>query len=75
VLLLGEVLAPLAPSDEFLSIARAVGQLKARRKALLTNVREDTWLPQTPLWISSKMPLPSSRGTHFMSTLEDAPRL
>jgi hypothetical protein len=43
--------------------------------ALLTSVREDAWLAQTPLWISSKMPLPSSQGMHFMSTLEDAPHL
>jgi hypothetical protein len=54
---------------------KAVGQKKAHWKALLTSVREDAWLPQTPLWISTKMSLPSSRGTHFMSTLEVAPHL
>jgi hypothetical protein len=76
VLLLGEVLAPLAPLLTSSSASpRAVGQYKARRKALLTSVREDEWLLQTPLWIYFKMPLPSSWGTHFLSTPEDAPHL
>jgi hypothetical protein len=41
MLLLGEVLAPLAPSDEFLGIAQSCGPEKARQKALLTSVCED----------------------------------
>jgi hypothetical protein len=41
----------------------------------LTSIRDDAWLLQTPLWISSKMSLPSSQGMHFMSTPEVAPRL
>jgi hypothetical protein len=71
MLLLGEVLALLAPSDEFFGIAQSCGLVESSSESL----HEDAWLPQTPLWISSMMPLPSSRGTHFMSTPEDAPRL
>jgi hypothetical protein len=70
VLLLGEVLAPLAPFDEFLGIAQSCGLVESPSEGLADQVREDAWLPQTPFWISSKMSLPSSRGTQFMSTPE-----
>jgi hypothetical protein len=75
MLLLGEVLAPLAPSDEFLCIAQSCEPVQSSSERLLTSVREDAWLPQTPLCISSKMSLPFSQGMHFMSTPEVAPRL
>jgi hypothetical protein len=74
-LLLGEVLALLAPSDKFLGITQSCGPVESSLEGLAHNVREDVWLPQMPLWISSKMSLPSSQGMHFMSTPEVAPRL
>jgi hypothetical protein len=59
VLLLGKVLEPLAHSDEFLSVAQSCGPVEGSPEGL-TSVREDAWLPQMPLWISSKLSLPSS---------------
>jgi hypothetical protein len=41
VLLLGKILAPLAPSDEFLGIAQSYGPVESSSEALLTSVRED----------------------------------
>jgi hypothetical protein len=73
VLLLGEVLAPLAPSDEFFDVAQGCGPIESSSKGLAD--QRAAWLPQTALWISSKMSLPSCLGTHFMSTPEDAPLL
>jgi hypothetical protein len=65
VLLLGEVLAPLAPSDEFFGVAQSCGPIESSSESLADQ--------ETPLWISSKMSLPSCLGTHFMSTPGDAP--
>jgi hypothetical protein len=75
VLLLDEVLAPLAPSDEFLSIAQSCGPVESSLKSL-ADQRAKRRMVATDAFVDILQDvLAFFLVTHFMSTPEVAPHL
>jgi hypothetical protein len=75
VLLLDEVLAPLAPSDEFLSIAQSCGPVESSLKSL-ADQRAKRRMVATDAFVDILQDvLAFFLGTHFMSIPEVAPHL
>jgi hypothetical protein len=74
MLLLGKVLAPLAPSDEFFGVAQSCRPIESSSKGL-ADQRARGRLVAADAFVDLLQDALALQGTHFMSTPEDAPRL
>jgi hypothetical protein len=75
VLLLGKVLAPLAPSDEFLGITQSCGPVESSSESLADQRARRRVVAADAFVDILQDVLAFFLGTHFVSTPELAPRL
>jgi hypothetical protein len=75
MLLLGELLAPLAPSDDFFGVAQSCGPVESSPEGLADQRTRGRVVAADALVDLLQDVLAFLSGTHFMSTPEDAPRL